>query len=322
MRVDFTKLDALGNLYLNLQTEFIKAVNKEEYNSNVFESNLWAYISAIHEEIRANTLIDSLNVDQYFDRVRKRFDLCYSELARALKIVKCPFYYKSVAFESDRFDLFADEVKFISVLYDNVWRSYFLNLFLISSRFNEENEVIKEDYKNFFWGRKATVEEMINDSRKGKASENLPQRLFYMDKKLLSGQESIPIEVKPSKSSNPELPTSQKNFSHRVKIFAYNYKALAGSVPKIVGRAGWIKHAEKEGILGNYLINRWYTTLSSSDMYIPISVKEIQPVLDLLSDDPEAFQLATADMLKQFENDLENQEKAKQIINTQKDQNR
>lgn len=309
MRVDFSKLDALGKLYLDIKTEFSKAAKEEKFDQFIFNNNLYAYYSELHEEIRGNLLIESFNINKYLDTVRVRLDMCYTELAKALKIVRCPYTYKAVAFNSNRFDDFPEKFKFIYELFDDVWRSYFLSLYMISLRLNENNEVIKEDYLNYFWGRTATLEEMTTSSTFSNLSNRLPQHLFknhfQTENNILGGT---------LERSNEDILSVQERPTHRVVIFAHNFRAKSKNIQPINSKPGWKINGDNEGESGENRAKRWYTTLPTHPKYNPPTHKEIPAILNLLRDDPEALEFAKNEILSMLIKYPERLDQAKKYI--------
>lgn len=333
MRVEFKKLDALGSLFLKLKQEFSKAVKKEEYDVKIFESNLYAYYSAIHEEIRENILIESLNVDKYINTIRIRIEYCYSELARALVLVRCPYNYKAVAFDNNRFDEFPEEYKFISKLYDEVWRSYFMSLYFLTLRFDRDNKVLKQDYQNYFPGRTATVDEMIANSTVGKVSDSLPKRLFGNNEPTIQEKSSDGYKLtNGSNRPNSDCSNIPSPPHHRVAIFAHNFRSKATGIKPISTRQGWIDQGIKEGVSGKARANKWYTTIDAKvkqsnhltdtsesnstgkNVFNPPTIEEIPAIMNLLKDCPPAQEIAKTEILKLLKNHLDRLEVAKKYL--------
>ena len=244
----------------------------------------------LYHEIEQNFYINVLNYEIYFHRI-------YNE---GIIDMMCQFQHMITLIQNG-----ADTVnlqKFPIIRYHNKKEQLnlldFLNNFchfnLSLGAYKIRKYALSVGYKDIKESDVLMKEKMVNQDFGG-----LFFRLIGKSNRLLSEDNSIfdnDIEHKTSKNETTNIPKP----SHRIVIFAHNYRADSGSIPKINSKKAWKEHGDNEGVSGKNRANAFYTTNSKSERYDPPRADEIPAILEILSDDPQALKSAKEGILKEL----------------------
>lgn len=298
---------------LSYVDDYLKATPKEQEEilnilySSKDESEA---LMNLYYEIEQNFYLNVLNYAVYFHRI-------YNE---GIIDMMCQFQYKISLIQEDansvnlqKFPVarYHNEIKELNILdflnsfchADLYMGAYQIRQYALSvghEDIKDSEELMKEkmanqDFGGFFFRIIGRTKKLLLED-----DEDLDVDAGH----TLSTADSYQINDVLDNDTQPNTPkTKYKNIiepTQRTVIFAHNYRADAGIIPKINSKKGWKEHGEQAGVSGNNRANAFYTTNPSSKSYDPPRLEEIAVIFELLSEDPIALESAKKGILNEL----------------------